>query len=204
MSKKKLVLILMSLAIGAVLAGSYLYHQREELPSQGGNDSASVPIGGPFTLMNSKGMQLNSEALKGKYALIYFGYSFCPDICPTALEGMTEALKLLGQEAQKVQPVFITVDPKRDTVSHLERYMENFHPSFIALTGSEVEIEKTLKAYRVYAVPVYQKGATEYMMDHSSIIYLMGPEGQFIMHFDHQTPGHEMAFKIREVLKQGT
>ncbi|MBM3610157.1 MAG: SCO family protein [Alphaproteobacteria bacterium] len=202
MLKKTLLLWSGLFILGAVCLGFYLKSQmdlrlqKKVLLEQ----KASATIGGPFSLKDTKGNRVTSNHFQGKYLLVYFGYTFCPDICPTALDNMTEALSLLGSDAVKIQPLFITVDPKRDTESQLESYMKNFHPSFKALTGSEEDIKNAMTAYKVYA-SVVEGSTPEYLVDHSSIVYLMDPGGQFMTHFTHQTPGHEIAFKIRELLK---
>jgi len=200
MSKKSLIVWIM-LFIGAALwLGFYISHKMEV--SLKTEETGNALIGGHFSLRDVNGNTVASERFLGRYMLVYFGYSFCPDICPTGLENMTEAMNILGDDGKKVQPIFITVDPKRDTESQLAVFMESFHPSFIALTGSESSVKQAMQAYRVYASPVKDKGSAEYLVDHSSIVYLMGPDGKFITHFTHQTPGSEMAFKIREILKQ--
>jgi protein SCO1/2 len=132
--------------------------------------------------------------------LIYFGYTFCPDVCPTELQAMSQAIDGLGDEAGKVTPVFITVDPERDTVEQLAGYAEHFHPRLIALTGTTEQVAAAAKAYRVYYRKVEDESTTDYMMDHSSIIYLMGPNGRFLTHFSYGTGPDKMAEKIREYL----
>ena len=159
-----------------------------------------VPIGGDFSLFDTKGRHVSSKNFKGRYLLIYFGYSFCPDICPTALENMTEAMVLLGPYRKYVQPIFITIDPKRDTQKALREYMTSFHPSFVALTGDRASVDRAIKGYRVYANPT-QEGENV-LIDHSSIVYFMGPNGEFLGHFNHETPGAEMASFMKKVLNR--
>ncbi|CAO3418568.1 SCO family protein [Azospirillum doebereinerae] len=147
-----------------------------------GATKSAVPIGGPFTMTDNKGRTVTDAEYRGKYLLIYFGYTYCPDVCPTELGVMTQALDLLGRQSDKVQPLFVTVDPERDTVAHLNDYVALFHPSLIGLTGTVDQVRDTARAYRVYYAKAPQKDGKpdEYLMDHSSFIYLMGPDGGFV------------------------
>lgn len=167
-------------------------------------DAAGVSlIGGPFTLIDQKGRIRTDKDFKNKYMLVYFGYSYCPDICPTGLQEITDAMEGLGGDAQSVQPIFVSVDPKRDTPEQLALYMENFHPRFIALTGSEKNIQEAMKEYRVFAqrAPDTAGENTDYLIDHSSIVYLMSPGGEHIDHFTHATPAEEMIAGIKKHLR---
>ncbi|MBL9028923.1 MAG: SCO family protein [Caedimonas sp.] len=158
-------------------------------------------IGGSFRLIDHHGNPRTDADFKGKYVMVYFGYSFCPDICPAALTNMSEALAALKEKAEQVHSLFITIDPERDTIAHLARYIESFHPRFIALTGEPKQIEKVKKAYRVYGAKTKPDGtSTDYIMDHSSIIYVMDRQGRFIAHFNHATPPHEMVRVLDELI----
>ena len=145
-------------------------------------------IGGPFTLTDQDGKTVRDTDFHGKYLLVYFGYTYCPDLCPTGLESIARTLDELGADAKKVQPVFITVDPARDTPAKLKEYVASFHPDIIALTGTPEQIAAVARAYQVY----YAKGEIvdegEYIMDHSTLIYLMDPYGKFITTFPDDTP----------------
>lgn len=153
-----------------------------------------VKIGGRFLLRDHKGGQRSNLDFRGRYMLVYFGYSFCPDICPTALYNMTEALEKLGDKAKEFQPLFITVDPERDTVDALAKYMENFHPSFVALTGTSHALEEAKKAYHVYAMKADPEDQTgDYVLDHSSIIYVMDRHGRYLTSYNHETPPEVLA-----------
>lgn len=203
-SKRALLLWIFLFIVCACWLGFYLSEKVSHTAAdREGVATGNALIGGDFSLKDTNGYRVTPRQFSGRYMLVYFGYSFCPDICPTGLENMTEALNILGEASRKIQPLFITVDPKRDTQKQLGTYMESFHPSFKALTGPEVAVKQAMKAYRVYAAPVEEEGASDYLVDHSSIVYLMGPDGKFITHFTHQTPGTEMAFKLREILKKG-
>jgi protein SCO1/2 len=140
-------------------------------------------IGGPFSLIDQDGKLRTDKDFSGKYLLIYFGYTYCPDMCPTGLQSMSRALDQLGDASKKVQPLFVTIDPARDTPSKMKEYISSFHPDIVGLTGSAEQIAKIAKEYQVY----YKKGenvdAHDYIMDHSSLIYLMDPQGKLISTF---------------------
>ncbi len=169
----------LALAVSAGIA----WWQMDNAPStiQGGTKSA-VPIGGPFAMTDHRGRPVTDADFRGKYLLIYFGYTYCPDVCPTELGVMARALDLLGPAADKVQPLFVTVDPERDTAAHLSDYVGLFHPRLVGLTGTAEQVRGIARAYRVYYAKAPQKDGKpeDYLMDHSSFLYLMGPDGGFI------------------------
>lgn len=170
-----------------------------------GSDSRSIAkIGGPFELTDHTGATRTDKDFRGKFMLVYFGYTFCPDVCPTALQVMIEAIKNLDPYKQKlVTPILITVDPKRDTISQLALYVENFHSRLVGLTGSPEAIANAKRAYRVYAAKAKDKGASsDYLMDHSSIIFLMDPEGYYITHFSHQIDPQKLFFILQKQIRQ--
>ena len=151
-------------------------------------------IGGPFALVDQNGKTVTSDNLKGKPTLIYFGYAFCPDVCPTSLLLMETAVEKLGPEAaKKVNLVFITVDPERDTPKLMKGYVENFGPTFIGLTGTTEQIAQVARAYRVYFQRVPGKDGGPYLMDHSSIVYLLDRNGRFVTHFTHEAKAETIA-----------
>lgn len=155
-------------------------------------------IGGRFALKDHTGALRKDIDFRGKYMLVYFGYSFCPDICPQALFAMTEALNQVGKKANQIIPIFITVDPQRDTSAQLDSYRQSFHPSFVTLTGTKEQVKQAMKAYRVYAAQAKPDGTTaDYLMDHSSIVYLMDRQGRFISHFNHATPPEKIAATLK-------
>lgn len=158
-------------------------------------------VGGPFTLTDHTGRRVTDKDFRGKYMLVYFGFTFCPDVCPSGLQVISAALDQLGPKADKITPVFISVDPERDTPEQLAQYVSSFHPRLVGLTGTPEEIQNVAKAYRVYYRKVKdEKSTAEYTVDHTSIIYLMGPDGEFIAHFSHATPVAAMAEKLEKVL----
>lgn len=185
---------LLSAVLAATMVGGYLLWNR-------GDQGAAAMIGGPFSMVDQEGRTVTEETLKGKWSLIYFGYTYCPDVCPTSLSVMTQALDILEPAvAAEVVPVFVSVDPERDTVEQLALYHESFHPSFLMLTGTPEQVRQTAKAYRVYYRKAENDSATEYLMDHSSITYLMNPEGEYATHFGHDVTPEGMADTLRKLV----
>lgn len=159
------------------------------------------PIGGPFTLENGGGQMVTAADFRGRYMLVYFGYTLCPDICPTALNAMATALKTLGPKAQALVPVFITLDPERDTPAVMRRFTAAISPNLIGLTGPPDEIAKVAREYRVYyAKHVTGPGPDDYSLDHSSVIYLMGPDGHFIAPIRADRSPEDMAAEIERLI----
>jgi protein SCO1/2 len=157
-------------------------------------------IGGPFTLRADDGRAVTDRSFRGKFLLVYFGYTFCPDVCPTTLAAVADALDALGGQAQRLQVVFITVDPKRDTEAVLKAYTANFSPQILGLTGTEAEIAAAAKAYKVYYAPRAAAAGGAYTVDHSSILYLMGPDGRFITPIAADSNGKQLAAKLRAAM----
>jgi cytochrome oxidase Cu insertion factor (SCO1/SenC/PrrC family) len=153
------------------------------------------PIGGPFTLVDQDGRTVTQDDLLGRFALIYFGYTFCPDVCPTSLQTMALAYGDLPVGVRdKVQMVFITVDPERDTPAAMKDYVALFDPTMIRLTGTSAQTAAAAEAWGVYfARHQDDKSAADYLVDHSSIVYLMGPDGKYVAHFSHGTSAAAMA-----------
>jgi protein SCO1/2 len=168
----------------------------------GGVIQASVDIGGPFELIDQHGKPVTDKTFRGQYMLIYFGYGFCPDVCPTELSNMASALDVLGTKAKNVQPIFITVDPERDTPEFLADYVANFHPRLIGLTGTPEQVKAAAKAYKVYYAKATKPGETDYLMDHTSFVYLMGPDGRFLSLFRGQTDPATMAQTIARFMAE--
>lgn len=206
MNKNRLILWIGSSLIVGLACVLLIYYQIEhqetitihDRPGQG------VPqIGGDFVLTTQHGIQQSTAEFHGKFQLIYFGYSFCPDICPLSLQNMTGALKLLGRDLDEVIPIFVTVDPERDTVESIKIYASNFHPKFTMFTGTPEEIEKVIKLYKVYAVKSKPDGTmADYLMDHSTLIYLMDREGHFIKSYPHTISPEELAKSITLMLAE--
>lgn len=150
--------------------------------------TGAVNIGGPFELVDQHGATRTNEDFRGAYMLMYFGFTYCPDTCPTALLEITNALENLAAlaptKAERVVPVFISVDPQRDTPKALRSYAENFHPRLVALTGAPRELEKLGRAYGVFFAKVPTGAPGEYLMDHTTFVYLIGPDGKYVEHFE--------------------
>ena len=165
---------------------------------------AGVEIGGPFELVDQSGKTVTQADYAGKLMLVYFGFTFCPDICPTELLVMGQAIDLLKDQGAEVVPIFITVDPKRDTPEKMKDYVAAFHPRFIGLTGSEAQVTAAAKAYRVYYryAPAKDGGelGDDYRVDHTSYIYLMNREGQYVAHFVHGQSPEAIAEGIKKHL----
>ena len=162
--------------------------------------SGKALIGGPFSLIDQHGKPVSEKSYAGKFKLIYFGYTFCPDVCPTELQVISAALDILGDKAAPIQPIFITVDPARDTVAIMAEYVSNFHESFVGLTGTPEQVAAAAKAYRVYFSKAKTEDDDSYLMDHSSIIYLMDANGDFIKHFNFGTKPKALAEELKKYL----
>ncbi|MGZ8408994.1 MAG: SCO family protein [Hyphomicrobium sp.] len=160
-----------------------------------------VAIGGPFSLVDTTGERRTEKDYAGKPMLVFFGFTNCPDVCPSGLQTLTVALDKLGDKANRLTPLFITVDPERDTPQSLAAYMKSFHPRIQGLTGTSDEVNAAIKAYRVYAVKVPdQTDPTRYNIDHSSFFYLMNSSGEYVKHFPHSTDANVLADALAAVL----
>jgi protein SCO1/2 len=161
------------------------------------------PIGGPFALTDHTGKSRTDADFRGKLMLVYFGFSFCPDICPTDLMAIGQAIDKLGPAGEGVQPLFVTLDPERDTAAHLAEYLLFFHPRLLGLTSDAAHIRDAARAYRVYYAKVVIDGAAEYTIDHSGFIYLMDRDGKYLGFFPPGTPADRMAAIIEVHLAAG-
>ena len=184
-------LLLVVLLFGA---GGFLW-----LSTSGGGSNAG--IGGAFTLEDGNGKAVTDQDFRGRYMLVYFGYTFCPDVCPTTLNAMADAMDRLGPQAGKVRPIFITVDPRRDTPSVVKQYVAAFGQDIVGLTGTPEEIAKVAKAYRVYyAEHRTGPGPEDYAMDHSSVLYLMDPNGGFVAPMRADMSGAELSANLKKLI----
>jgi len=156
-------------------------------------------IGGPFTLTDQNGRAVSDQDLKGKPFLVFFGFTHCPDVCPTTLFEISEILRTLGPDADRIHALFITVDPERDTPGVMKDYLSSFDPHLSGLTGDPAAIAAVAKAYRVYfeKVPLDQGG---YTMDHTAVVYLMDKNGRFVSPFNLQRPTAAAAEDLRRHL----
>lgn len=159
-------------------------------------------VGGPFNLVNGAGEPVRDTDFRGKYMLVYFGYTFCPDVCPTALGGLGAALDRLPEsKLDQLQAVFISVDPKRDYGEDLAAYAASFHPKIMGLTGEMDEINRTAKAYGARFEIHGDPAGDDYSIDHTSIIYVMDPDGKFVTQFTHNASADSMLAKLEQVIQ---
>ena len=174
--------------------------------SEAATRSASqADFGGPFALTDQNGTRRTDADFRGKYMLVFFGYTYCPDVCPTTLAVESEALGKLGAGASRVVPIFITVDPKRDTPQKLKPYLASFGPSFVGLTGTDAEIAKVASAYRVYYQAHIDGRAANpesYSVDHTGNVYLMGPDGKFVAYYSPGILPDELAADLVKKISQ--
>ena len=155
-------------------------------------------VGGSFTMTNQDGRQVTNADFLGKYMLIYFGYTYCPDMCPTGLQSMAHALDQLGDDAKQIAPIFVTIDPARDTPAKLKEYDASFHPGIIGLSGTPAQTAEIAKAYQVYYARGEDVEDDEYIMEHSSLIYLMGPRGEFITTFPEEVDPNAIVAALKQ------
>ena len=200
MNSRLLAVIVAGFLIGALGGAAVL------VLSQGGQGpavqtSGKALIGGPFTLVDQTGKTVTDQDFRGRYMLVFFGFTHCPDICPAELQVMSAALDALGPKADSVVPIFITLDPERDTQAAMGAYVKNFGPRFVGLTGSSEQIAAAAKAYRVaYSKFQQDKTSSDYSIDHSALVYLMGKDGEYITHFAYGTPASQMTETLRRYL----
>ncbi len=183
--------------VAALLIGRY-YQQGQNAPLTNGP-------GGPFELTAHTGETISSDQFRGRYMLIYFGYSFCPDVCPLDLQKLSVALYQLeqqGYDTTPIQPIFITIDPERDTVEELATFVPDFHPRLLALTGSLDDISAVAQDYKVYFAKREQPGTDDYLMDHSALIFVMDPDGNYLRLFSSRDKPADIAESLALVLEK--
>ncbi|MBM3490312.1 MAG: SCO family protein [Alphaproteobacteria bacterium] len=202
MALKRFVLLFALAACIAAIAvsGAAIW----QLAERGGRSAGRAAIGGPFQLVDSTGRQVSEADFRGRPMLIYFGYTYCPDVCPTELQAMSAALDRLGSIAEQIQPLFITIDPERDTPEQLASYCRHFHPRLACLTGTAEQVAGAAKSYRVFYARTRSQNrdapADNYLLDHSSYVYLMAADGLYLTHFGPGTDPEAMAERIRAYL----
>jgi protein SCO1/2 len=163
--------------------------------------SGKALVGGPFKLIDQSGKDVTDRDFRGRHMLVFFGFTHCPDICPAELQVMSAALDQLGDEAHKVVPIFITLDPERDTQAAIADYVKHFGSNFVGLTGSPEAVAAAAKAYRVaYAKVEIQGAADGYTVDHSALVYLMDTDGEYVTHFVYGTSADKMAETLARYL----
>lgn len=193
MASKTWIALALGLAAGAGAAFVSL-NVPSTSPSGAPASTGRVAIGGPFSLVNTSGVRRTEKDYAGKPMIVFFGFTNCPDVCPSGLQTLTVALDKLGEKADGLSALFITVDPERDTPEALAAYVKSFHPRIEGLTGSVDEVKSAIKAYRVYAVKVPdEKDPKRYNVDHSSFFYLMSANGEYLKHFPHSTDANKLA-----------
>jgi protein SCO1 len=189
-------------ALGRTLCGAVLSAALVISQPAAPTTTSSVTIGGPFSLTAPDGTTVTDQTYQGKWLLVYFGYTFCPSSCPTTLLEIATALGKLGPDAAKVQPIFITVDPKRDTLDVLAKYTQSFDPRILGLTGTPAQIAAVAHEYGAYYVAHKSgDGANDYTMDHSTYLYVMDPQGKFVQAFDADTPADRIADDLLRLMK---
>lgn len=160
--------------------------------------SGKHPVGAPFTLSDPAGKPVSLTDFRGRLVLLYFGYAQCPDVCPTDLASIGAALRDLGPAAAGIQPLFVTLDPARDTPAVLREYAAAFHPAIVPLTGSEDEIRRVATTFKVFYEKVPRKGSSAYAIDHTAYTFLLDREGRFVILFPPGTPSARMLEMLRE------
>jgi protein SCO1 len=200
MSPRVILITVIGLLAGGVAALSVISRPPADVPQKTVNEGKAL-IGGPFSLTSTAGEAVTDQTYRGKPMLVYFGFTNCPDICPSGLQIISAALDKLGPDASKISPLFITLDPDRDTAAKLGEYLQSFHPRLVGLTGSPDATAIAAKAYRVYAKKV-PTGTTpaEYTVDHTGFMYLMDANGTFVTHFPHNVSAEKLAVALAEAI----
>jgi len=194
-------LLVTAILAGLVIigTGTFLVLALRDTPRGAAGTALTSAIGGPFQLVDQNGKTVTDADLKGKWSLIYFGYTHCPDACPTALNDISIALSELGPKRDAVRPVFITVDPERDTPETLKAYVTSFDAPILALTGTADQVATAAKGYRVYYAK-HPEAGDDYSMDHSSVIYVMDPEGRFTASFTHESAPEQISERLKKLI----
>lgn len=203
MTSRAILMIIAGLVIGVVAAIIIIPGARDALfPTAPMTRTAGKAlVGGPFTLTDETGKRVTEKDFSGRYTLVFFGYTSCPDICPASLQLIAAVLGNLGAKADRITPIFISVDPERDTPQKLGEYVKNFDPRIVGLTGTPEEVAAVAKAYKVYYRKVPNSDSpSNYAMDHTSILYVMGPDGSYLTHFTPTTSVEDMTAKLEKVL----
>ena len=182
---------------GLVLVFGAIIHISGRSPSAIG--PAIAAVGGPFHLEDQNGQPVSDEDMKGRPFLVFFGFAHCPDVCPTTLFEMSEVIRHLGKDADRIGALFITVDPERDTPAALKDYLASFDPHLRGLTGDPAAVNAAIKAYRVYAKKIPLEGG-DYTMDHTAVVYLMDKDGRFVAPFNLKRTPEAAAAELRRYL----
>ena len=212
MPRKMLWAAVATVVVAVIVIGADIAYRYGSIPARDGAVASRgiARIGGPFELIDQNGVRRRDTDFRGRLMLIFFGYTYCPDVCPTVLQDFGAAMARLGSGAAAVQPIMITIDPARDTKARLKSYLKNFDSRVIGLTGSPDAVARTATAYRNYFAksrhkadghshehgPEQGAGHEDYLMDHGSIVYLMGRDGRYLTHFTPGTGASAMAATI--------
>ncbi|WP_269715011.1 SCO family protein [Caulobacter sp. NIBR2454] len=205
MNRVRVFLVLLCLA-AAAFAGVLAWRVgalggKDHRASQAVTSTGTAAIGGPFTLINQDGQPVTEQALKGQWSAVFFGFTYCPDVCPGTLQALNDAARQIGDKADKLQVVFISVDPGRDTPQQMKDYLEamNMPVKTVGMTGSPEQVAAAAKAYRAY----YKKNGEGdgYLMDHSTAIYLMNPEGKFDRVMSYGMTPDQMAEQLKQAIR---
>ncbi len=192
--------LLVAFALGLSIHLALERFQQPAAP-QTAQSSGEALIGGPFELVNHEGETVTNRDFAGKHMLVFFGFTHCPDVCPAKLNHISVALDRLGPLADEVTPIFITVDPERDTPERMAQYVSNFSSQIVGLTGTPEQVRKVAKAYRVYYAKVeMDNSASGYLMDHSAFTYLMDENGKYVTHFAYGDSIETMTERLRREL----
>jgi len=192
----QIVLIFSAFLVGlAIFSGVFLY----ATGNFGGSGPATAAIGGPFKLTDQNGNPITDADLKGRPFLVFFGYTHCPDVCPTTLFDVSEVMRALGKDADRTGALFITVDPERDTPAVIKDYLSSFDPHLRGATGDQAAVDAAEKAYRVYAKKVPTQSG-DYSMDHTALVYLMDKQGRFVAPFSLKRKPEEAAADLRRYM----
>jgi protein SCO1/2 len=195
-----LIVVLAGFLIGAI-AGAAVLALTGKSSGPAVATSGKALIGGPFTLIDQNGKTVTDQDFRGRLMLVFFGFTHCPDVCPAELQVMSQSLDALGPKAEEVVPLFITLDPERDSAAVMAEYVKNFGTRFVGLTGSPEAIAAAAKAYRVaYAKFQENPASANYSVDHSALVYLMGKDGEYVTHFPYGTPAAKMTEALRRYL----
>jgi protein SCO1/2 len=203
MKKSTRIGILLAILVVAVFAGmaQWLVIRNDDITQNANGLVTSVEIGGPFALTDHTGRQVTEKDYLGNFTLVFFGYTFCPDVCPTELGDIALALDELGDLSLAVTPVMISIDPERDTPAVLAEYVSLFHERLVGLTGTAEQVKDVADAYRIFYRRVDDPDYSYYLMDHTSFVYLLNPEGKVVSLLRYGTPPEEMASMIRRELR---
>lgn len=196
MKLRIIVITLCGLAIGAITAWIMI----SQAPPQSALATGKALVGGPFSLVDGTGKRVTEKDFAGRKMLVFFGFTSCPDVCPGGLQVIASALEKLGTKSDKVAPLFITLDPERDTPAKVAEYAKSFSPKLTGLSGTPEEVTAAAKAYRVYYKKVPGSDASTYTLDHTSIIYLMDESGQYLAHYPYPVTVDELAKRLDTAL----